>query len=78
MTVRLALFALLAALGLAAWLFRYEPVESGIPAVRIVWDRLGHRYCRQQLIPPEASRTTFDQAWEARGASWSLSELRCD
>jgi hypothetical protein len=77
LTLRLVV-AVVALLFLAAWVFRYEPVESPVPAVRIVWDRIGHRYCSQQLIPPASARVNFDQAWEAKGPGWSLSALRCD
>jgi hypothetical protein len=78
MTGKVLALALLAAAGFAGWWFRYEPVESPVPAVRIVWDRIGHRHCYQQLIPPASARVNFEQAWEAKGPGWTLSELRCD
>lgn len=60
------------------WWFRYVPVDSPVPGIRLVWDRLGHRHCYSRVIPPQDLRVRFDQAWEATGPGWSITELRCD
>lgn len=71
---------LIATLGLlaAGWFFRYVPVPSPVPAVRVVWDRLGHRYCSSIMQPPAPTRATFNQLWDGRSPGWTLGPLRCE
>ncbi len=74
-----AMLAAAAVLILAGWWFRYEPVPSPIPGVRVVWDRIGHRFCGATMQPPPAqARATFDELWDGRAPGWTIGPLRCD
>lgn len=44
-TIRALILMVIVMAGFAAWVFRYEPMETQVGGAPLVWDRWDHRIC---------------------------------